>query len=130
MESKTVASTLYNEFVKSVETESDIEVLGQKLTESEVLNGVSMLSMPMEPGFLNGFDTEITGYRKAVVFAPAIGSIPFVGYIFETDDPAGLAETLRAHADLRWNICTEADEMVCEPVGNYVFFVMAPESFE
>ena len=36
---------------------------------------------------------------------------------------------LKANANLRWNICTTADEMVAGSVGNKVFFVMCPTEF-
>ena len=87
--------------------------------------------LPVEEGLLSGFgNTEITGFSEGAQFAPMIGSIPFVGYIFKVDgDVNAFMDTLRANADLRWNICTEADEMLCEAVGNTVFFLMAPASF-
>jgi hypothetical protein len=39
-------------------------------------------------------------------------------------------QTLKDNADPRWNICVEAEETVCEQVGNKVFFVMCPKSLE
>ena len=59
-----------------------------------------------------------------------IGTIPFVAYIFEVDNPKEFASTLKEQANLRWNICTEADEMQTSIVDNYVFFVMSPSNFE
>ena len=90
-------------------------------------------SMPVEEGFLNGFDNEIKGFKEGVMFGPAIGTIPFVGYIFTVADGGDVdafVKTLGDNANLRWNICTEAEEMICEAVGNTVFFVMCPTSFE
>lgn len=90
-------------------------------------------SMPVEEGFLNGFNEEIKGFEEGVMFGPAIGTIPFVGYIFKLADGADVdafTKTLEDNANLRWNICTEAEEMVCEAVDNTVFFVMCPKSFE
>ncbi len=55
-----------------------------------------------------------------------IGSIAFVGYIFETEDADTLMTKLKSVADPRWNICTEAAETVCVKLGNYVFFAMCP----
>ena len=37
---------------------------------------------------------------------------------------------LSDNANLRWNICTAAEEMVIENEGNTVFFLMCPASFE
>lgn len=90
-------------------------------------------AMAVEPGFLNGFSAEIEGFAEGAMFSPMIGSIPFVGYIFNLEegaDTAAFMETLKSNADLRWNICTQADEMVCEAEGQTVFFVMAPASFD
>lgn len=85
--------------------------------------------MPVEPGYLNGFSNEISGFESGAIFAPMIGSIPFVGYVFNVEeDVDGFVQQLKDNADLRWNICTQADEMVCEAEGNTVFFVMAPLS--
>ncbi|MBP3917966.1 MAG: hypothetical protein J6I50_02200 [Clostridia bacterium] len=87
---------------------------------------------PMQEGYLPGFDADITGFTECAAFMPMIGSIPFVGYVFTVDEANvdTFKETLTAHHDLRWNICTEADEMVCDSVGNKVFFVMATNSFD
>lgn len=84
----------------------------------------------VEEGFLNGFSENITGFSNGACVAPYIGSIPYIAYVFESDDPQALASLLRSKADLRWNVCTMADEMKCTVSGNYVFFVMAPASFD
>ena len=85
------------------------------------------MSAEMEEGFLMGFSADITGFDKAVMFAPMIGAIPFVGYIFElssADDCEAFCAMLLENCDPRWNICTEADETVCGSADNLVFFVM------
>ena len=91
-------------------------------------------AMEVEPGFLIGFDNaEITGFKEGAIFSPMIGTIPFVGYIFEMGDGTdidGFMDTLKDNANLRWNICTEAEELTIEKEGNKVFFLMSPMSFE
>ena len=91
-------------------------------------------SMAVEEGYLTGFgNAEITGFKEGVMFGPVIGTIPFVGYVFETADEAGaetLLKTLTENADPRWNICTEAEETVSKVSGNKVFFVMCPKKME
>ena len=90
-------------------------------------------SMPIEEGFLNGFDNEIKGFAEGAMFGPMIGTIPFIGYIFTLPAGAGVNAfigTLKANANLRWNICTAAEEMVTGAVGQTVFFVMCPAQFE
>lgn len=84
-------------------------------------------TMPMEEGFLSGFNEEIHGFKEAVMFCPMIGAIPFVGYVFEIENEADVPafiQTLKDNANLRWLICAQAEEMVVEAVGNKVFFVM------
>lgn len=107
------------------------------LAEALITNPVIQFSggaMPVEPGLLSGFgNTEITGFKEGAVFMPMIGSIAFVGYVFELEnaaDVSGFIAKLRSSADMRWNICVEAEEMVTGSVGTKVFFVMCPTSLE
>ncbi|MBE6949550.1 MAG: hypothetical protein E7456_06870 [Ruminococcaceae bacterium] len=90
-------------------------------------------TMPVEEGYLSGFTTEITGFEEGVMFAPMIGSIAFVGYVFTLEDGADVdsfMNNLVSTADMRWNICVEAEEMIVDHVDNTVFFVMCPEALE
>ena len=90
--------------------------------------------MPVEPGYLTGFDDyEVKAFSDAIMVAPMIGTIPFVAYVFSVADgvdSATFASELEANCNPRWNICTAAEETVTEVVGNKVFFVMCPMSFE
>ncbi len=94
----------------------------------------SPVVMPVEEGMLTGFgNNEIKGFKSGTIFAPMIGSIPFVGYVFELEnaaDTASFISMLKSNANLRWNVCTEADEMVTGSNGNKVFFVMCPKNFD
>lgn len=90
-------------------------------------------SMAVEEGFLQGFNNDITGFKSGAVFMPMIGAIPFVGYVFELEEGADVdafVQTLKDNANMRWLICTAAEEVVCEAVDNTVFFCMAKQSFE
>ena len=80
--------------------------------------------MEVSEGYLNGFDEDITGFQKGVMFSPVIGTIPFVGYVFETDDADALLSLLKEKANPAWNICTEADETVSTSKEKLVFFLM------
>lgn len=111
---------------------------GSALSVAESLSSNSAIPMPLgtmsvEPGYLTGFDnTEITGFKEGAMFAPMIGTIPFVGYVFTLDNAAdapAFISKLKSAANLRWNICTSADEMVAGSAGNKVFFVMCPTEF-
>ena len=126
----TVGTKLLADF-KTMADKTPQEIADALLTNEEIQ--FMPATMPVEEGFLNGFNEEIKGFEEAVMFGPAIGTIPFVGYIFKLADGADVdafTKTLEDNANLRWNICTEAEEMVCEAVGNTVFFVMCPKTFE
>ena len=115
---------------------ADENITPQEMAEALLTNPVIQFmgaAMPMEPGYLAGFSEEISGFSECVMFAPMIGSIPFVGYIFTVDegnDVNEFAENLEKLADPRWNICVEADETIIEISGNTVFFLMCPNNTE
>jgi len=57
--------------------------------------------------------------------------MPFVGYIFDLADDAdkeAFMTNLTEKADLRWNICTEAEQTVVEAIGDKVLFLMCKKS--
>lgn len=109
------------------------EEIAAKLCENPALV-VGPVAMPIEAGLLNGLgNTEINGFKEGALFAPMIGSIPFIGYVFVLDEGADINSfmmTLQDSADPRWNICTQADEVIIDNVDNTVLFVMCPTSFE
>jgi len=128
------AQTLLNVFYDELAANpsATAEELANKVIAHESIQFMPMV-VPMEEGYLTGFNNEIKGFKEAYTFAPGIGTIPFVGYIFTLADGADVEAfktTLETEANLRWNICTQADEMVCENVGNTVFFLMCPVSLE
>lgn len=131
----TVGTKLAADFKSQVAANDSASALeiADAILMNEVIN-FGGASMEVEPGLLNGFNNaEITGFSEGAMFAPMIGSIPFVGYIFTLEDGTDVAafmDNLKTNADLRWNICTEADEMVVENAGNKVFFVMCPTNFD
>ncbi|MBQ9979465.1 MAG: hypothetical protein IJP23_00165 [Oscillospiraceae bacterium] len=134
----TVGETLRGEFVNIMTSGSaaGAEAVANAVLGCELLanSEIALMAMPIEGGFLSGFDNvEITGFSEGAMFAPMIGSIPFVGYVFVLDDGADVAsfaQTLEDNANLRWNICVTADEMVVETYGNTVFFLMCPASLQ
>lgn len=127
---QTIGQTLLEDFKTLAETDSSMDSIAQKLTENKCFNGIAMQVTEVSPGYLNGFNSEVTDFISANMFSPMIGTIPFVGYIFSSDNPEALAQELKDKAMLNWNICTTADEMVVEVVNGYVFFVMAPNTFD
>lgn len=130
--SASVAQTLSAEF-KSIAGGSSAQAIADKMLQNPVIQFQGG-TVPVTPGLLTGFgNAEITGFSEGVMFAPGIGTIPFIGYIFVVDegtDVSAFMGTLKSNADPRWNICTQADETVVSNVGNKVFFVMSPKSFE
>lgn len=124
-----VATTLATQFKEEAKSNKDLTSLAESLGKNKTFNGVVIATMDVEEGELAGFDKEIKGFTKGVQFSPMIGTIPFIGFVFETNDTNALVKTLEENHNLRWNICTEAEEMKTEVVDNLVFFVMAPKSF-
>lgn len=118
-------TTVGNRYLKVFEatdkTGAD-EVIDELLSQVQV--PYQLVKMDVEEGFLSGFDEEVRGFSKGVMISPMIGTIPFVGYVFETDDPEGLLSFLKEKANMAWNICTQADETVSAIKGNLVFFMM------
>lgn len=89
-------------------------------------------SSEIEPGYLAGFTQEISGFKSGATFGPMMGSIAFIGYVFELEEGADVEEfmsTLTENSDPRWNICVEADQTVAGAYNNKVFFLMCPESY-
>ena len=107
--------------------------IADRLITNEVIEFMGGAT-PIEEGLLSGFDNaEIKGFKEGVMFAPMMSSIAFVGYIFELPEGADVEAfktTLKDSANLRWNICVEAEELIVENEGNKVFFLMCPKSFE
>ena len=128
---ETVGEILLNEFKDN--PEGTAQEIAERIIGNEIIPFVGGAN-PIEPGLLSGFDNaEITGFKEGCMFGPMMGTIPFVGYIFVLEDGADVdafVTTLKDNANLRWNICTEAEELTVESEGNTVFFLMSPEKFE
>jgi len=127
----TVGQTLLNDF--KADSTGTAQQIAERLIGNEIIEFMGG-AMPVEEGLLSGFDnTEIKGFKEGVMFAPVMSSIAFVGYIFELEEGADVEAfktTLKDSANLRWNICVEAEELIVENEGNKVFFLMCPKSFE
>ncbi len=132
-EPKTLGNTLLADFkTKAGSGQSALTIADGLLKNSEIK--FAGVSAEVAPGLLPGFgNAEITGFKSGATFAPMIGSIAFVGYVFELEDASNASSfiaTLKKNANLRWNVCVEADEMITGSVGNKVFFVMCPKVLE
>lgn len=113
--------------------DADVLTLAEELLSHESIPFAGA-AVQVEPGLLAGFgNTEITGFQSAATFGPMIGTIPFIGYLFQLDDPGAGAEfcqVLESAADPQWNICTQADETIVRQDGDLVFFLMCPLDWE
>lgn len=125
----TVGETLLADF--KANPNGTVQEIADRLLSNEIIEFMSA-TMPVEEGLLSGFDNaEIKGFKEGVMFGPAMSSIAFVGYIFELPEDADVEAfktTLKDSANLRWNICVEAEELIVENEGNKVFFLMCPKS--
>lgn len=132
---ETIGAVLAQEFHALKAENADITA--QEMADAILANPMIQFggaSMEVAEGLLTGFgNAEITGFNSGVMFAPMIGTIPFVGYVFilaDGTDVDAFVQNLKDNADPRWNICTEAEETVVENADNMVFFVMCPAQFE
>lgn len=127
----TVGQTLLADF--KANSKGTAQEIADRLLKNEIIQFMSAAT-PVEEGLLSGFDNaEIKGFKDGVMFGPMMSSIAFVGYIFELDEDADVdafKQTLKDSANLRWNICVEAEELIVENQENKVFFLMSPKSFE
>ena len=131
----TVGQMLLSDFQSIVQQDSSMnaQAIADALISNENIPFDAM-TMEVTPGYLTGFtDVDVTGFKEGVCFGPSIGTIPFIGYIFvlkDGTDTESFISTLKDNADLRWNMCTEAEELTVDANGNIVFFLMSPLSFE
>lgn len=135
VEANTIGANQWDAFKKAVEANANATV--EELANALLENTADLFfggAMPLEQGteFFTGFDNyQITGYKSAAVYMPMIGSIPFVGYVFELEDSTDVAafvNALKENCNPRWNICVTADQTVVGAIDNRVFFLMCPEN--
>ncbi len=132
---ETLGQTLAKDFKDRVNADNTLsaQAIADEIVKNPVIKFRPAVT-PVEQGNLTGFDNaEIKGFKEGVMFAPMIGTIPFVGYVFVLEDGTDVdtfKTTLSDNANMRWNICTEAEEKVIENVGNTVFFLMCPKALE
>lgn len=131
----TSAASPVNQYFEAFKAEigntTDISALVTKVNEKYPIAPYSLMQEQMQEGFLMGFDADITGFTNAYALLPLIGSVPFILYVFETDDADSLMSSLKENANPGWNICTMADDVLCEKLSdNVVLFVMSPNNFD
>lgn len=130
----TVGSTLWNAFLEGMKAneETTPEEMANTLSTNPIIQFAPM-AMPVEAGFLSGFDKEITGFEKGAVYMPMMGSIAFAGYVFELAEDADVnafIKTLNDNCNPSWNICVTADYIYTGAYNNTVFFLMYQASLD
>ena len=129
VEGETVASKLIEEFRAETKTTTDVVSIAETVGKSSLFNEIEMVVEEVQEGDLNGFDEPIEGFSKGVMFAPMISTIPFIGYIFESENAEELASKIEEKGNINWNICTSADEKKVAVEGDKVIFIMSPYEF-
>lgn len=119
----TLGARLFHLFEQELADTSELEPIARTIADA---SGMDCDVFPISEGFLNGFTKNITGFTTGYGIAPFIGSIPFICYLFKTEQPDQLKKDLEALSDPRWNICTEADETIIRSNDSFVFFAMCP----
>ena len=132
---ETIGTIIKNDFQTIVAENEGLtaEEIAAKICENENLV-INPVAMKVDPGLLSGFDNfEVKGFRDGAIFAPMIGSIPFVGYVFvmeEGTDIDAFMNDLKENANLSWNVCVTAEDMVIDRADDKILFVMCPLTFE
>lgn len=135
VEENTLGATQWAAFQQAITVNQDATAkeLADALAEStaELFFGTAE-SIEKDAEYFAGFDNyRITGYKAAAVYMPMIGSIPFVGYVFELEDgvdPTTFLKNLTDNCNPKWNICVEAEQTVAGAIGNRVLFLMCPKT--
>lgn len=135
-EGETVCATLKSEFeAAATDASLSAQEIADQINQGSVFTTLGMtMATPIEDNLLQGFDNyEVNGFTECVMVSPMISTTPIIAYVFTVGDgvdASAFAEDLEANANLRWNICTSADEMISVVSGNKVFFAMAPLSLK
>ena len=113
--------SLYDEYMKDLEEADRIPY------EQFLADVVNCSAVEKNAEYLIGFETAPTGYSEAFCFGPNMMGQAFVGYVFRVADGTNIENfkaSLKEKCFPRWNICTEANTIVCESYGNLVYFSM------
>ncbi len=136
VEDNTMGMNIWNLFLKTIGENSDksCEELGNIFMNTPDVIPYGGMAMPIEEGFLTGFNNyEVKGFKSGAVFMPMIGTIPFVGYVFELEEGADVKAFIKELSDncfMRWNLCTSAEQVVAGAKDNKVLFVMCPSAVD
>lgn len=130
----TAGEKFWNDFLETMKANPETSAIdmANKLIANPLVQFMGGAA-EVEPGYLAGFAEDITGFEKGAQYGPMMGSIAFVGYIFELADGADVnafIETLKSKANPRWNICVTADYTQVGAYENTVYFLMYPADMD
>lgn len=134
VEEDTLGYYFFDKFVeiKSADPSKNSETIVNEIMASKLGSAIQFpMVMPVEPGFLSGFnmETEIDGFESATVFAPGMMGVAFIGYVFdlaEDADVEAFVKKITDNADPSWNMCTTAEMTAIGACKNSVMIVMCP----
>ena len=138
VDANTPGGKMWNAFLTAKQEKPEMtaeEMANQMIDAGVIPQEISMGAMALEANqeFFTGFDNyTITGYESGAIFMPMIGTTPIMGYIFELPEGADVdafIKNLSDNANLRWNVCTSADQLTVGAYETTVFFLMCPNSF-
>lgn len=132
VDTNTLGYVFFEKFleIKKADPTKNSEAVVNEIMSSKLGTAVQFpMVMPVEPGFLSGFSTEIDGFESATVFAPGMMGVAFIGYVFdlaEGADVEAFVKKVTDNSDRRWNMCTEAEMIAVGAYKNSVILVMCP----
>ena len=130
---ETIAKALASKYTEYGDFRSTYDEMMKDMPEEDKISFEEYLSyqvvtMPIEDfSFLSGLTEVPAGIKEAYVYQPGMMGQAYIGYIFrltEGTDVETFKKALSDKADLRWNICTAANTIICENYGDTVFFSM------
>jgi hypothetical protein len=129
----TLGDYFFEKFVeiKKADPTKNAETVVNEIMSSKLSAAIQFpMVMPVEAGYLSGFEGEFSGFKAAHMFAPGMMGVAFVGYVFDLEDGADVTAFMKKveeSVDPRWNGCTEAEMTTIASYKNSVLLVMCPE---
>lgn len=135
VDANTLGGKLWTAFLSTMEEKPETtpeEMANLLITNEEIQFMGGAMALEADQEFFSGFgEYQIKGYESGAVYMPMIGSIAFVGYVFDLPEGADVdtfIKNLSDNANPNWNICVTADQTVIGAYDTTVFFLMCPNS--
>lgn len=130
---ETIAKALTNKYAEYADLRTSFDEMMKDMPEADRITyeeflASALVTTPVEDlSFLMGLTEVPAGIKEAYLYQPGMMGQAYIGYIFRLTDGTDVEtfkKALSDKADLRWNICTMANTIVCENYGDTVFFSM------